>query len=373
MSVRFPVARPRLPGADAILPYLRRIDDNRYYSNFGPLVAEVEARLADRFDVPPAGVTTVANATSGLTAALQAEARTRRRNVNDGPAFCLLPAWTFVATLHAVLAAGLEPYLLDVDEDTWALTPDAVANALDRVPGQPVAVMPVSPFGRPLDMDAWDALSERTGLAVVVDAAAGFDRGGAADSPVVFSLHATKVLAAGEGGFVVSRDVDQIDAIRKCINFGFMGDRVARSRAINGKMSEYHAAVTLAALDAWPETRRTFDGIARDYRDAFAGHDTLRVMPNGAEDFVTSTILLMRDSPIPEAALARLAERGVETRRWWGGGVARQVAYRRFSSDLLPVTDWLATRCVGLPCYPGLSRDDVTEIAAIVDDTLSAD
>lgn len=371
MNLRFPVARPRLPDADAILPYLRRIDENRYYSNFGPLVGEVEARLADRFEVPPACVTTVANATSGLTAALQAESRTRQRNVNDGPAFCLLPAWTFVATLHAVLAAGLEPYLLDVDEESWALTPEAVENAIGRVPGQPVAVMPVSPFGRPLDMAAWDALSDRTGLAVVADAAAGFDKGEAANSPGVFSLHATKVLAAGEGGFAVSRDADQVDAIRKCINFGFMGDRVARSRAINGKMSEYHAAVTLAALDAWPETRRTFDDIARAYQDAFAGQGGTRIMPNGTDDYVTSTILLLRDDPIPADAVRTLADRGVETRRWWGDGVAKQVAYRRFSSDLLPVTDWLAARCVGLPCYPGLSREDVAEIAAIVGDTLS--
>ncbi|MCR9070577.1 MAG: DegT/DnrJ/EryC1/StrS family aminotransferase [Alphaproteobacteria bacterium] len=370
MSVRFPVARPRLPDADAILPYLRRIDDNRYYSNFGPLVGEVEARLAKHFDVSPACVTTVANATSGLTAALQAEARTRRRNVNDGPAFCLLPAWTFVATLHAVLAAGLEPYLLDVDEESWALTPEAVENALGRIPGQPVAVMPVAPFGRPLDMAAWDALSERTGLAVVVDAAAGFDRSEAANSPAVFSLHATKVLAAGEGGFAVSRDAEQIDAIRKCINFGFMGDRVARSRAINGKMSEYHAAVTLAALDAWPETRRVFDGIARAYQDAFAGQTRIRVMPGETDEYATSTMLLVCDEPLPEEAIRAVEQKGVETRRWWGGGVAKQVAYRRFSSDLLPVTDWLAARCVGLPCYPGLSREDVAEIAAVVGDTL---
>lgn len=143
MNMRFPVARPRLPTADSILPYLRQIDENQYYSNFGPLVGEVERRLADRYGVDPACVTTVSNATAGLTAALQAEARARQRNVNDGAAFCLLPACTFVATLHAVLAAGLEPYLLDVDEDSWALTPDAVEHALDRIPGKPVAVVPV--------------------------------------------------------------------------------------------------------------------------------------------------------------------------------------------------------------------------------------
>jgi dTDP-4-amino-4,6-dideoxygalactose transaminase len=365
-AARFPVARPRLPYADAILPYLRRIDDNQYYSNFGPLVGEVERRLAERFGVAPDCVTTVSNATAGLTAALQAESRTRRRNVNDGPAFCLLPAWTFVATLHAVLAAGLEPYLLDVDEDTWALTPGAVENALDRVPGEPVAVMPVSPFGRPLDMAAWDALSARTGLAVVVDAAAAFDKGMAGASPAVFSLHATKVLAAGEGGFVVSTEPGLIEEIRKCINFGFYGDRVAQSRAINGKMSEYHAAVTLAALDAWPETRATFGAIARSYQDCWQPVNRTRLIPGAHEDHVASTILIMRDDPLPIGFDARLDALGVETRRWWGGGINKQVAYRRFSSDLLPVTAWLAERSIGLPCYPGLEHADIEVITARV-------
>jgi dTDP-4-amino-4,6-dideoxygalactose transaminase len=361
-----------LPDADAILLYLRRIDANQYYSNFGPMVGEVERRLADRFGVPADCVTTVSNATSGLTAALQAEARTRRRNVNDGPAYCLLPAWTFVATLHAVLAAGLEPYLLDVDEDSWALTPQAVEHALTRIPGAPVAVVPVAPFGRPLDMEAWDALSARTGLAVVVDAAAAFDKGTAGHSPAVFSLHATKVLASGEGGFVVSRDAGMIEEIRKCINFGFYGDRVAQSRAINGKMSEYHAAVTLAALDAWPETRGTYLAIARAYQDVFQRDNRTRLLPGPGDDYVTSTMLLMRDEPLPADIDATLAALGVGTRRWWGGGVAKQVAYRRFSSDWLPVTDWIAERTIGLPCFPGLDADGVAEIAARVDTALKA-
>lgn len=370
MNLRFPVARPSLPNADAILPYLRQIDKNQYYSNFGPLVGAVERRLAERYGIDPACVTTVASATAGLTAALLAETRARRRNVNDGAAYCLLPAWTFVATLHAVLAAGLEPYLLDVDEDSWALTPQAVESALERVPGEPVAVVPVSPFGRPYDTAAWDDLARRTGLAVMIDAAAAFDRGQVGSSPSVFSLHATKVLATGEGGFAVSTDVERVDAIRRSINFGFLGDRVARSRAINGKMSEYHAAVTLAALDAWPRTRQVFDDIARGYQDSFAPDNRIRVLPGAADDYVCSTIMIMRDDPLPSGFDAALAARGVGTRRWWGGGIAEQVAYRRFSSDLLPITDRLARRCIGLPCYPGLTRDGIAEIAAIVCDTL---
>src|SRR4051794_31264292 len=66
-----PVARPRLPTAEAIAPYLQRIDEARWYSNFGPLLTEFEARLAGRFR-PRTHVVTVTNATQALTLTLQA-------------------------------------------------------------------------------------------------------------------------------------------------------------------------------------------------------------------------------------------------------------------------------------------------------------
>ena len=84
------VARPRLPNAEAILPYLERIDGARWYSNFGPLLCEFEERMAGRF-ANPTVVTTVANATQALTLTLQA------MDLAPG-SYVALPAWTFVAT-----------------------------------------------------------------------------------------------------------------------------------------------------------------------------------------------------------------------------------------------------------------------------------
>jgi len=76
--------------------------------------------------------------------------------------------------------------------------------------------------------------------------------------PVVVSLHATKALGIGEGGFVASTDHALIGAVARCCNFGFLGSRETRVPAFNAKMSEVHAAVGLAALDGWPRTRGEF-------------------------------------------------------------------------------------------------------------------
>ncbi len=93
------VARPLLPTVEAIEPYLRRIDANRWYSNLGPLCLEFEARLAERFGLKDDQLSTISNATVGLVLALQtAGARPGTH--------CLVPSWTFSASIHAVLGAG---------------------------------------------------------------------------------------------------------------------------------------------------------------------------------------------------------------------------------------------------------------------------
>ena len=120
-EMSIPVARPRLPTSDEIAPYLRRIDASRWYSNGGPLMQEFEERLANHFGAGNVRTATVANATIGLTVALLA---------HDLPhgSLCMVPAWTFAATGHAIELAGLVPWIVDVSLTSWALEPEAARD-----------------------------------------------------------------------------------------------------------------------------------------------------------------------------------------------------------------------------------------------------
>ena len=244
-----PIMRPMLPSTEWLAAYLGKIDERRIYTNFGPLAGALEERLADHFGLPSGTVTTVANGTLALALALMAQDARRG-------AFCVLPAWSFVACAHAAILAGLTPYFVDVDPGTWVLDPDVIAEQISRIPGEVGAVMPVAPFGQPIVIDRWDAFYAKTRIPVVVDGAAAFDSVRASEIPVVVSLHATKVLGAGEGGLVISRNRELIRLIRIRSNFGFNNIREATLNALNAKFSEYHAAVAHAALDEW-QTART--------------------------------------------------------------------------------------------------------------------
>lgn len=351
-----PVARPLMPPAEALLPYLRRVDANRTYTNFGPLVTELETRLARRLDISPECIVTVSNATVGLTLALQAVAKGQS-------GICLIPAWTFVATAHAVVAAGLEPVLLDVDEQTWAITPDAVHAAISKVEGRVAAVMVVAPFGAPLDVNVWDEFTATTGIPTIVDAAAAHDTVQVGYSPSVVSLHATKVLGAGEGGYVVSRDPRLIVDVKKRSNFGFYGSRNAQVEAQNGKLSEYHAAVGLASMDCYGDTVGRFKRIAQQYRSTLHARGYAELQEGFGESWIGSVCVVRFRHRDQQAIAKSLSTKGIDSRAWWGDGIHNQSAFQNLKRFDVSTTDRLSKETLGLPFFVDMTCSEVDAVA----------
>lgn len=347
-SRRIPVARPRLPITDELSPYLTRIDEARWYSNFGPLLNEFETRLAARFARPTA-VSTVTNGTVALTLALQA------LGCEPG-SLCALPAWTFVATGHAVRQAGLEPWFLDVDPETWMLDPAVTAEALSTAPAPIAAIVPVAAFGRLPDLHAWARFTRETGVPVVVDGAAAFDALTEAPVPVTVSLHATKSVSTGEGGFVASEDGALIDRVRELSAFGFRGDRISHTPANNAKLSEYAAAVGLASLDAWPHTRQRLAFAAQYLKVALALTPQIVFQPGWGSTWLSSVCVVGVPGGTSESLAAALADLGVDTRAWWGEGCHRQPAFEGCMRTSLPVTEQLAASTLGLPFFIDLDE-----------------
>ncbi len=360
------VCRPLLPAAERLLPYLQSIDRRRWYSNWGELAKTLESRLSAHFGLLEYGCVTTSNATDAITASLVAVAG----RASAARPYCLMPSYTYVATAAAVLNAGYEPYFVDVDPATFAMNPAALEahSALTRAG----AIVAVSPYGRALDAAAWGRLSERTGVPVVIDAAAGFDSFFSRNTtavhgiPVVLSFHATKVFGVGEGGAILCSDTELSKNCRRALNFGFFGSREAQTAGTNGKMSEYHAAVGLAALDEWPDKRLRFLRVAQTYSSAaerFGIGD--RILAETA--WASSYALYAAETGTAAARAAeRLHTEGFGFRWWYGEGVHREPAYQRFPSDALPVTDDLAPRLIGLPIWVDIDDAVVTGVVSAI-------
>lgn len=352
--------RPLLPLAEHVMPYLKQIDQNRWYTNFGPLVENFEKRLADFYGVSPPHIKSMANGTEALINILKA------MELPKG-SFCLMPSWTFIATPASALSAGLVPYFLDVSEDTWQLEPEAVKAQLPLIKGKVSSLMVVAPFGVPVDRGKWDCFTEETGIKVVIDGAAAFDsisnisEAGVGKTPIMISMHATKVFGIGEGGIVLSTDEVLIQRLRELSNFGFNISRVIRIPGTNSKMCEYNAAVGMAALDLWSTKREVWLRLKHHYIEAF--RRTHIHSPWLEEEWVSSTCNVQLPKENALEVVAKLAEYGIEARQWWGNGCHAQPAYAHYSKNALPVTEKLGRSVIALPFTLDMRKEDVAFVA----------
>lgn len=347
-----------MPDADALTPWLRRIDAARWYTNFGPLVQELEAQLAARFP-GGTGVVTVNSATMGLELALIA------LDLAPGSRI-LLPGLTFAASAAAVLRAGCVPVFADVDPETWLLTPSIAERAAGEM--RLGAVMPVSTYGAPQSAAEWDAFVARTTLPVVIDAAAAFDtQDMGARFAAVFSMHATKVLGAGEGGFVVSADAAFLDRVRRLSNFGIdVSTGSVETAGANGKLSEYHAAAALAALEHWPRRRELRVQLHEAYLDALArACPGVRAQSRPADRAYSILPVLLPEGESAPNVQRRLATEGIESRRWYCPTLDRHPAFSAMArAGTLQQCQTLTARLLALPFHPFLAREEVQRVCA---------
>jgi len=359
-SKDLPVLRPQLPSVNRLLPYLRRIDAARVYTNHGPLSAELEGRLASHLKLPAQSVACASSGTSALIGAILAAAG----RASENQPLALMPAFTFTATAVAAEQCGYRPYLADIDPTAWMLEPERLAG--HSMLSQVGLVIPVAPFGGPIPQKPWLSFREQTGIPVVIDGAASFDRVALAPAqflgaiPVALSFHATKAFATGEGGAVASSNTGLITQVAQALSFGFHNTRDSRGPSTNGKMSEYHAAVGLAELDGWMKKEQSLQHVIGCYRELLDGQGFI-----GAPDIGLSYALFECRNPAEaEAIQSGLWRCCIETRLWYGKGLHHQTYFSAARRDRLDVTDGIAPRLLGLPIAPDLSQPEIARVVS---------
>jgi dTDP-4-amino-4,6-dideoxygalactose transaminase len=369
---------PDLPSASEVLPYLRQLDEARWYSNFGPLVCEFEEKLqrllarADR--TPGQGsiyLTTLVSGHHALEVALHLIGITRGKKV-------LLPAVTFPACPLSVQHTGAEAVLADIDPATWTLTPDIARAAAAR--HQIDAVMPVALYGVPLPVAPWDEFSRETGIPVVIDAAAAVEVQQVPQLGVVaHSLHATKPLGVGEGGILVSRDSHMVERARRYSNFG-TSERICHMDGSNIKMSEYHAAVGLAQLNRWDAVKQRRGELLSLYLQHLGPlRKFLSVQPN-IDAAVVSLFVLLFTRSSGDSVMRELGKRGVSTHRSYfpplyrhphfanaavsdvNGGVLSGAADVETKQEHMVNSESMFARVVGVPFHSFMSEPDLVTV-----------
>lgn len=360
------VGRPNL-GDPAVLS--KRIDqmvESRWLSNEGAFVREFERCIAERLGVKHC--VAICNATVALELAVHA------LNLSGE---VIVPAFTFVATAHALKWRGITPVFCDIDPSTHNIDPRQVSSLITP---RTTGIVGVHLWGRPCPVQSLERIALQNNLYLLFDAAhaLGCSYEGKAignfGSAEILSFHATKIVNAGEGGAVVTNDDALAARLRLMKNFGFSDYDTVTSLGTNGKMSELSAIMGLTNF----ESLDSFVAVNREnfqaYKENLAEIPGLSLIaydsgtsPNYhyvVVEVEAGSLGLTRDE-----LLAVLHAEGILARRYFYPGVHRMEPYRsdlKHASVAVPHTEELADRVLVLPTGTAVSTADVEMICAII-------
>jgi perosamine synthetase len=239
-----PISEPLLD--ERALAYVREAVKSGWISSEGRFISEFESRWAEYCGVSH-GIA-VSNGTAALEVAMAALTLPSESEV-------ILPSFTIISCVAAVVRAGCHPVLVDCESDTWCLD---VAQVEHKITSKTRAVMPVHIYGHMAEMSQLMELARKYRLAIIEDAAEAHGaeyhgrRAGGIGTMGCFSFYANKIVTTGEGGMVVTNDSKLAERLRSLRNLSFRSDQrfMHTELGYNFRMSNLQAAIGLAQIEA---------------------------------------------------------------------------------------------------------------------------
>lgn len=359
------VTKPFLPPLSELVPLLEQIWETRILTNSGPFHQQLEAELCEYLGVQY--ISLFNNATIALITALQALKITGE---------VITTPFSFVATSHSLIWQNITPVFVDIDKNTLNLDPTKIEAAITP---KTKAIMPVHCYGNPCDVDAIDLIAKKHDLKVIYDAAHAFGVHCHCGSVLkhgdlsILSFHATKVFNTFEGGAIVSPDLETKTQIDYLKNFGYENETSVIAAGINGKMSEFNAALGLLQLKYVDGAIAQRQAIAVDYQSRLEGVTGVEIVgPFGQEkaNYSYFPILINDEFRLSRDGLYEsLKSIGINTRRYFYPLISEFPMYQHLpSSDgtNLSVAHVASQQILCLPIYPGLETTLIDKICSLI-------
>ncbi|MEQ8822835.1 MAG: DegT/DnrJ/EryC1/StrS family aminotransferase [Filomicrobium sp.] len=283
----------------------------------------------------------------------------------------LVPTFTYIASVNAIVTAGAVPVFVDSRPDTWLMD---VTDAAKRITPRTTAIMPVHLYGFACDMVEVQKLADAHGLKVVEDAAEGFgvridgQHVGTRSDAATFSFYGNKTITCGEGGMVTVKDPDMAEHMRVTRNQGmsparrYWHDRLG----FNYRMTNMQAAIGLAQIERANEIIGRKREIYQAYRQRLEGLP-LNWQEAPSRSFESSYWLVSLLAPSSEARdriYNALDDGKIEHRPVFIP--AHEMPMYDAGSETFPVAEDLGQRGFSLPSFPDLQPDELDRVAAAV-------
>lgn len=287
--------------------------------------------------------------------------------MNEGVAYkyeVIVPSYTFVATVDAVIRAGAIPIFADVSPETWTITPETVR---DLVTDKTLAIVGVSIFGHQI---RWEGF-EKFGVKLIEDAAQSFACGLRNVLPdyKTFSFHPTKNLGAyGDAGGIIAglkEDAENLMSIRQH-GMSAANKYIYENLGTNSRMDTIQAAVLLQKYKKHVDVQLMRRNIARYYRENLLIKNNLHLSEN-SHQFVLKFDTNERRNKVKEA----LTKAEIASCVFYPIPLHRQYPFKIYKKDkVLPVTDELCLTTLAIPISPFLKENEIKHIVETVNEAL---
>ncbi|HET6892069.1 MAG TPA: DegT/DnrJ/EryC1/StrS family aminotransferase [Pyrinomonadaceae bacterium] len=322
----------------------------------GPEVAELEDKLAHYTGAKHC--VTVASGTDALLISLMA------LDIKLGDEVITTP-FSFIATVEVIALLGAKPVFADIQEDSFNIDPGKIEEVITA---RTRAIMPVSLYGQPADLDEINAIASRHELPVIEDAAQSFGatyKGKKSCNLSTIgctSFFPSKPLGCyGDGGAIFTNDDALAKAMREIRVHGQEKRYVHTRIGIGGRMDTLQCAVVLAKLERFNWEVEQRQKAAARYSELLAGTEVI-TLPQVKSDRTSVWAQYTLRLPGRDTLQKQLQERGIPTAVHYPSPLYRQPAY---STELfLPTAEQAARDVISLPMYPDLDHETQDTIVA---------
>lgn len=372
MPSEIPFIRPTFPDPSMVAAEYEEIVRSNWFTNFGPKERRFTQALAEYIGNECA-VATFANGSLALLAAIHSSTGYGSRDK-----YLLMPSFTFAAVAESAIWLGYRPWFIDIDPHTWQPSLPAAQEILESHRDEVAGILLTNAFGvgNP-QIDDWEACAAEWDLPIVIDSAAGFGSAytdgtklGTRGTCEIFSFHATKPFAVGEGGALASRDAKLVDHARDFTNFGFAPkSRECATLGLNAKMAEMSSAIGLRQLIDFDQRLASRREVFSAYKRELADLD-LQFQPNAEVSSLCFASIVCSSAIQKASMLASLQAFAVQARDYYN---PPQHCHPYFQANPeltreadLSVTADICSRIISVPIHDHMDPADVARVVEAI-------
>lgn len=357
-----PVTKPFLPPIEEYNRLVAEIWDREHITNNGPLVQQLEKELTEYLDVH--NILYVNNGTIAIQIAIKAL---------DLQGEIITTPFSYVATTSSIVWENCTPVFVDIDEHSFNINPELIEEAITD---KTTAILATHVFGNPCEIEQIQQIAEKHGLKVIYDAAHCFGTKYKGKSVFNYgdvsttSFHATKLFQTIEGGAIFAGDPEVHKRMWYMRNFGHNGPEAFNGVGINGKNSEFHAAMGVCNLKYISKIIDNRKRICSMYDEGLkeTGLQTIQLTKFSDWNYAYYPLVFNNEMQLLHI-LKTLNEHDIFPRRYFYPSLD-SVDY--VESANVPVTKSVASRILCLPLFFGMSKSEQRLIITLIKEALEA-